>query len=95
MAVYNTTFFNRNPRYTILLAFFLVCSLLLLVPWHSTPLPEVANRLYDYIPSSPSRFRGMSLEEFVAQEEDHYQQILRDRQAMIQHYGPTPDKVDS
>jgi len=37
----------------------------------------------------------MSLEEFVWREEDHYQQIVRDRQELIRANGPTPDRVNS
>ena len=81
-------FVNRNPRYVTLLAFVLICSTLLLVPWHSSSLP----RLQEYI---PSKFRGhMSLEEFVRQEEVYYADMLSARAEMIKDYGPTPDKVD-
>ena len=84
------TFYQRNPRYLVLLGVVLLCSMLLLMP--STSLPQFTGKLSAYL---PNKYRGMSLEEFVRQEEEQYQAILRDRQELIQQYGPTPDKVDS
>ena len=74
-------FAQRNPRYVALLAFFLVCSTILLIP----PGSYVA-----------SKFRGgMSLEELVAEEELRYAAFLDDRHELIRLYGPNPDQVDS
>ena len=80
-------FVNRNPRYVILLIFFLTCSTTLLLI--QRPLTPIRGYL-------PSKFRGsMSLEEFVAQEELRYSNFLADRHALIKHYGPNPDQVES
>ena len=92
MAVMNVIFLQRNPRYAVLLGFFLACSVLLLLPWNSTPLPNLAGKVSSYL---PNKYRGMSLEEFVQREEENYQMILRDRHELIRQYGPTPDRVDS
>lgn len=74
-------FVHRNPRYVALLAFFLVCSTILLIPRGS------------YI---ASKFRGdMTLEQFVAEEEQRYATFLADRHELIKDYGPNPDQVDS
>lgn len=83
-------FVNRNPRYVVLLVFFLTCSsTLLLLQRPSGSYTPIRGYL-------PSKFRGsMSLEEFVAQEEHRYSGLLADRHTLIKHYGPNPDQVDS
>jgi hypothetical protein len=75
----------RNPIYTSLVVFFLLCSTLLLLPWHSGLVGDI-----------PSKFRGsMTVEMFVKEEELKYASLLARRHSMIQHYGPSPDQVDS
>ena len=88
MAIALPAFVHRNPRYTVLLIFVLVCSTFLLIPFHAPSVAPYA----DYL---PSKFRpGVSLEEWVRREEIHYGETLRARKDMITKYGPEPSKVD-
>ena len=93
-AVTLPAFVHRNPRYTILLIFVLVCSSLLLIPGPVHMPPAMSPSKYvDYI---PSKFRsgGQSLEEWVRREEAHYAEVLKGRRQLIQKYGPDPARVD-
>lgn len=86
MAIALPAFVHRNPRYSVLLLFVLVCSTFLLLPLHPAPYA-------DYV---PSKFRpaGMSLEEWVRREDLHYAEVLKGRKQLIQQYGPEPAQLD-
>lgn len=91
----NTMFFQRNPRYLLLLATFLISSSLLLIfPWQESPIPQqITSTFIDYF---PAKFRGStSLERFIQNEEEEYQLVLAGRQQMINYYGPDPKEIQS
>lgn len=73
---------QRHPRYSLLSGFLLLSTFLLLASQHVPPPPPL---IVNY---------GMdNLEERLDRAEVIYQRTLRDRQGLIQRFGPTPDKV--
>ena len=99
MAITLPAFVHRNPRYTILLIFVLVCSSFLLLPHpDSSSLSSTfsSSSASAYVNAVTNKFRpqGQSLEQWVADEEMHYNEFLEKRHAFIQKYGPEPAQVD-
>ena len=89
MAITLPAFVHRHPRYTALLAFVLLCSTLLLFPFHG---PE---RPYSGLSTLSSKFHpGVGLEEWVRREEIHYMDALAGRKWLIEQYGGDIHKID-
>ena len=85
-----TAFTQRHPRYVFLVLFFLACTAYILFPWSSDP--SKAFQLSGYL---PTKFRSMTLETFIKEEEMRYAGMLSARTAMIKNFGPSADQVES
>ena len=69
----------------------LVCSTLLLLPYHT---PSIVSSDYTKYITSKFRPHGMSLEQWVGQEEIRYVEVVKARKQLIDKHGPDPAKVD-
>ncbi|TFK54561.1 hypothetical protein OE88DRAFT_1624747 [Heliocybe sulcata] len=87
------SFFNRHPRYTISLIVALFVLVLILFNSDSgAPGPNGYRfRGYGRPPPPPSLYA----EDAVAMNEARYQDALKERQTLIQKYGPTASKVEA
>lgn len=74
---------QRHPRYSLLSGFLLLATFLLLASQHAPPPPA-------FIINAGGQ---ESLDERLDRAESIYQRVLRDRQGLIERFGPTPDKV--
>lgn len=72
-------FATRHPRYTTLLAIILV------------------GLIFVYAQGQPDEhyFKHNSIQSWIREEDRRYQQTLRERDAMIQKWGPTPDRIQA
>lgn len=72
-------FATRHPRYTTLLAIILV------------------GLIFVYAQGQPDEhyFKRNTLKSWMQEEDLRYQQTLRERDAMIRKWGPTPDRVQA
>ncbi|TCD64002.1 hypothetical protein EIP91_004670 [Steccherinum ochraceum] len=88
--------FLRNPRYAILLVIAVLATVLVL----SSTRSGVDDGGYLRQPLSSSTGSGKHsqaewVKEAVREEEERYQMMLKDREAMVRRYGPTPDRVQA
>lgn len=74
---------QRHPRYSLLSGFLLLATFLLLASQHAPPPPAL----------TINAGGQESLDERLDRAESIYQRVLRDRQGLIERFGPTPDKV--
>lgn len=74
---------QRHPRYSLLSGFLLLATFLLLASQHAPPPPAF----------TINAGGQESLDERLDRAESIYQRVLRDRQGLIERFGPTPDKV--
>ncbi|KAH8092674.1 methyltransferase domain-containing protein [Cristinia sonorae] len=82
------TFLLRNPRYALLLTFTLLFTIVILSPAREhVDFKKVEN----YFKSSETTW----LKDALREEEERYELMLRDRAAMINKYGPTPERVEA
>lgn len=77
--------FARHPRYTAILVVILLAFVFVLTQGPPAPSPEGYFR----------RPGPKSLRWRVVDEEERYQQVLRDRQAMVRKWGPEPSMVEA
>lgn len=76
--------FSRHPRYALFTGFLLLVTFLLLASQHTPP------------PFAPHEFaitQGNYLQDRLAASEHTYQRMLKDRQGLIEKFGPTRDKI--
>lgn len=95
MAIILPAFVQRHPRYSGLLVFVLLCSTLLLIPFHSSAPPALLGPPHPDSDSNSKYHPGVSLEEWVRNEELHYQDVLKGRRWLIDDLGGDPNKIDS
>ncbi len=94
MAVLLPVFVQRHPRYTGMLAFVLLCSTLLLIPFRSSSSPALFAPPHPGSDPNSKYHPGVSLEEWVRHEEAHYQDVLKGRKWLINDLGGDPNKID-
>lgn len=83
-----TSVISRHPRYSLLLVVVLIAASFLLFP--SAPVSFNSISDVDYF---RNRNNGRPLKAVLRDEEQRYQKVLADREAMVRKWGPTADKV--
>lgn len=82
-----STVISRHPRYSTLLVLVLLAVTFLLYPSH----PSIHG------PGGAFAKPGMGgpgrLQQYLRQEEDHYNKVLADREGMVRKWGPTASQV--
>ena len=78
--------FSRHPRYALFTGFLILATFLLLAAQHAPPPPPPPS-LEGLI------IHGNALQERLAMSERAYQKMLRDRQGLIEKFGPTREKI--
>lgn len=77
--------FQRHPRYALFSAVSLLATFLLLASQHAPP-PPPSFVIDSFTPSEELQHR-------LEYAEEVYQKMLRQREGLIQKFGPTADKV--